>query len=67
MTPRRLFYLYLIVLLIPQLDVCVTERMVGIGKVVLILLPLAFYWLFLLAFKKPSKAFLWAFLSEPSK
>ena len=61
MTLRRLFYLYLIVLLIPQLDVCVTERMVGIGKVVLILLPLAFYWLFLLAFKKPSKAFLWAF------
>lgn len=61
MTPRRLFSLYLIVLLIPQLDVFVTERMVGIGKVVLILLPLAFYWLFLLAFKKPSKAFLWAF------
>lgn len=61
MTPRRLFFLYLTVLLIPQLDVCYTERMVGIGKVVLILLPLAFYWLFLLAFKKPSKAFLWAF------
>lgn len=61
MTARRLFFIYLLILLIPQVDVCVTERMVGIGKVVLILLPLAFYWFFLLAFRKPSKAFLWAF------
>lgn len=61
MTPRRLFWLYLLILLIPQFDVFVTERMVGMGKVVLILLPLAFYWIFLLAFSRPSKAFLWAF------
>lgn len=61
MTARRLFFIYLLILLIPQVDVCVTERMVEIGKVVLIVLPLAFYWFFLLAFNKPSKAFLWAF------
>ena len=61
MTARRLFFIYLLILLIPQADVCVTERMVGVGKVVLVLLPLAFYWYFLLAFRKPSKAFLWAF------
>ncbi len=61
MTARRLFFIYLLILLIPQVDVCVTERMEDIGKVVLIVLPLAFYWFFLLGFKKPSKAFLWAF------
>ena len=61
MKTKYLFFIYLVILLIPQVDVCVTERVIWMGKVVMIVLPLAFYWTFLLLFNKPSKAFLWAF------
>lgn len=58
---RLLFYLYLTALMLPQLDLCFTERMIPMGYVMLLMLPLGLYWVYMSQFRNPSKAYLWAF------
>lgn len=58
---KILFFMYLTALMLPQVDLCFTERMIPLGYVTLLMLPLAIYWIFMAQFRNPSKAYLWAF------
>lgn len=58
MKQKLVFFLYLIVLILPNLILCVTETMPIIGKAALILLPLGLYWTVLPMFFRMSRT-LW--------
>ena len=61
MKQKLIFFLYLIVLILPNLILCVTETMPLMGKMALVLLPLGLYWTVLPMFFRLSRTFLWMF------
>ncbi|MBO5706221.1 MAG: phosphoethanolamine transferase [Bacteroidaceae bacterium] len=61
MKQKLIFFLYLIVLILPNLILCVTETMPLMGKMALVLLPLGLYWTVLPMFYRLSRTFLWMF------
>lgn len=56
-----IFFLYLIVLILPNLVLCVTESMPVVGKLALVLLPLGLYWTTLSLFARQSRTLWWMF------
>ena len=61
MKQKLIFFLYLIVLILPNLILCVTETMPFVGKLALVLLPLGLYWTVLSMFPRLSKTLWWMF------
>ena len=61
MKQKVLFYLYLTVLMLPNLILCFTENMPWYGKATLLLLPLSVYWTVMTLSHRPSKVCLWLF------
>lgn len=61
MKQKVLFYLYLTVLMLPNLILCFTENMPWYGKATLLLLPLSVYWTVMTLSHRPSKICLWLF------
>lgn len=61
MKQKLLFFLYLIVLILPNLILCVTESMPLVGKMSLVLLPLGVYWTVMSMFSRLSRTMLWMF------
>ena len=61
MKQKLIFFLYLIVLILPNLILCVTETMPLVGKMALVLLPLGLYWTVLPMFFRLSRTFWWMF------
>lgn len=61
MKHKLLFFLYLLILIIPNIALCFTENIVPIGKVSLVFVPLAIYWLLMSISPKVHKAYLWMF------
>lgn len=61
MKQKFLFFIYLIVLILPNLILCITENMPIRGKMALVLLPLGVYWTTLSLFPKLSKTLWWMF------
>lgn len=61
MKQKLIFFLYLIVLILPNLILCVTETMPLVGKIALVLLPLGLYWTVLPMFYRLSRTFWWMF------
>ena len=61
MKQKLVFFLYLIVLILPNLILCVTESMPLAGKLALVLLPLGLYWSVMSMFSRLSRTMLWMF------
>lgn len=61
MKQKLIFFLYLIVLILPNLILCITEAMPLAGKSALVLLPLGVYWTVLPMFFRLSRTF-WCML-----
>ena len=61
MKQKLIFFLYLAVLILPNLILCVTETMPLVGKMALVLLPLGLYWTVLPMFFRLSRTFWWMF------
>ena len=61
MKQKLFFFLYLIVLILPNLILCVTESMPLAGKLALVLLPLGLYWSVMSMFSRLSRTMLWMF------
>ena len=61
MKQKLFFFLYLIVLILPNLILCVTESMPLVGKLALVLLPLGLYWSVMSMFSRLSRTMLWMF------
>lgn len=61
MKQKLVFFLYLIVLILPNLILCVTESMPLAGKLALVLLPLGIYWSVMSMFSRLSRTMLWMF------
>lgn len=61
MKQKLVFFLYLIVLILPNLILCVTESMPLAGRLALILLPLGLYWSVMSMFSRLSRTMLWMF------
>ena len=61
MKQKLIFFLYLTVLILPNLILCVTETMPLVGKMALVLLPLGLYWTVLPMFFRLSRTFWWMF------
>lgn len=57
MKHKVLFFLYLTVLILPNIILCVTETMPWYGKATLLLLPLSVYWTVMCMSHRPSKAY----------
>ena len=57
MKQKLIFFLYLTVLILPNLILCVTETMPLVGKMALVLLPLGLYWTVLPMFFRLSRTF----------
>ena len=56
-----MFFLYLTVLILPNIILCATECMSWYGKATLLLLPLSVYWMAMSLTHRPSKAYWWLF------
>lgn len=61
MKQKLVFFLYLIVLILPNLILCVTESMPLAGRLALVLLPLGLYWSVMSMFSRLSRTMLWMF------
>ena len=61
MKQKLIFFVYLLVLILPNIILCITESMPLSGKIVLILLPLGFYWFLLSLIPRKSKTLWWMF------
>lgn len=61
MKQKLIFFLYLIVLILPNLILCITEAMPLVGKMALVLLPLGVYWTVLGMFPRVSRTMWWMF------
>ena len=61
MKQKLIFFLYLTVLILPNLILCVTETMPLVGKMALVLLPLGLYWTVLPMFFRLSRTIWWMF------
>lgn len=61
MKQKLVFFLYLIVLILPNLILCVTESMPLAGRLALVLLPLGLYWSLMSMFSRLSRTMLWMF------
>ena len=61
MKQKLVFFLYLIVLILPNLILCVTESMPLVGRLALVLLPLGLYWSVMSMFSRLSRTMLWMF------
>ena len=59
--PTHLFFITLIVLILPNEALCVTERMSALAGLTNVLLPLGCYWLLMTLAKKPGKMIWWLF------
>ena len=61
MKQKLTFFLYLIVLILPNLILCVTESMPLLGKLTMLLLPLGAYWCILTLSYRLSRTMLYMF------
>lgn len=61
MKQKLIFFLYLVILILPNIILCVTESMPFIGKIALTLLPLGLYWIALSLSPRQSRTLLWLF------
>lgn len=61
MKQKLFFFLYLIVLILPNIVLCATETMPIIGKLALVLLPLGIYWTLLSMFPRQHRTLWWMF------
>lgn len=61
MNQKIIFFVYLIVLICPNVVLCFTEPIVPMGKFALILLPLAIYWLVMSISPRIHKTYLYMF------
>lgn len=61
MKQKFVFFLYLVVLILPNIVLCFTENMPFVGKAALLLLPLGLYWTVLPMFFRMSRTFWWMF------
>lgn len=61
MKQKTLFFLYLLILILPNLILCVTETIPTIGKITLVVLPLACYWVMMTISRNVNKSYLWMF------
>lgn len=59
--PCHLFFLTIITLMLPNVALCITERMPLMAALANILLPGGIYWLLMTLAKKPGKAIWWLF------
>ncbi|MBQ0049240.1 MAG: sulfatase-like hydrolase/transferase [Bacteroidales bacterium] len=61
MRQKILFFLYLAILILPNILLCYTESITPWGKVALVMLPLGIYWRIMSISRKVNKTYLWMF------
>ena len=61
MKQKVIFFLYLIILILPNLILCYTESLPLSGKQALVLLPLGVYWTILSLSPRKSRTLWWMF------
>lgn len=61
LAPEHLFFLTIIVLILPNVALCVTERMSVLSALANVLLPCGAYWLAMTLSRKPGKMIWWLF------
>lgn len=59
--PEHLFFLTILVLILPNIALCMTERMSVMGGLANVLLPCGGYWLTMTLSRKPGKMIWWLF------